>query len=104
MPGETEIIASQNSRSGVETLRSSLRELSCYSRLSSRGERVSTRHRVTERHVVSVSLCLCGLTGNALVIVLRAEALEERQGLRERLDPLHRPVRHVGGRLAEAID
>src|SRR3972149_8948135 len=39
------------------------------------------------------------LTAHAAVIVLRSQALEERYRFRERLNPLHRPVRHVGRRL-----
>src|SRR5438067_5362632 len=43
------------------------------------------------------------LTGNAFVIVLGAELLEERNRSGKRLDALHRSVRHVDRRLAGAV-
>src|SRR5438094_3653977 len=50
------------------------------------------------------SRCERVLARHALVVVLRAELLEERHGRGERRDALHRPVRHVGRRLAAAAD
>src|SRR5262245_20158473 len=44
------------------------------------------------------------LTTNASVIVLRAEALEQRDRLREWLHSLHGTVRHVDRRLTAARD
>src|SRR5256885_5584791 len=44
------------------------------------------------------------LTRYALVIVLRAEAFEQLDCIGERLDPLHRAVRHVGRRLSNTVD
>ena len=38
------------------------------------------------------------------MVVLRAKLLEERERLGPRLDALHGPVRHVGRRLALAVD
>ena len=45
-----------------------------------------------------------GLTTHTAVVVLRPEAFEERHRLRERLNALYGPVRHVGRRLAAAGD
>jgi hypothetical protein len=44
------------------------------------------------------------LTRQTPVIVLRAQALEQRNRLRKRLHPLHRAVGHIDRRLAGAID
>src|SRR6185436_19097573 len=44
------------------------------------------------------------LAGDALVVVLRAELLEQRHRFGERLDALHRAVGHVGGRPPLARD
>src|SRR5262245_16801565 len=41
---------------------------------------------------------------HALVIVLRTQLLEERNRLGERLDPLHRPIREIDGRLPRTVD
>ena len=44
------------------------------------------------------------LTAHALVVVDRAEALEQLDRLRIRLRALHRSIRHIDRRLARAID
>src|SRR5262245_42140347 len=44
------------------------------------------------------------LAADAAVVVLRAQTLEQRDRLRERLHALHRPVGHVHRRLPAARD